>query len=202
MTTPILDRTRYDNRAERWRDNATGRFIPHEAVVSEMRVHQQATYATLEGLTNQLYAKQITLAQWQLGVASELKDAHLAQAMFGAGGRANMTFVEFGRVGQTLREQYSFLNKFAADIAAGRQSQAQALARIRQYGNASAQSYYAEYVERRTGNIYWRTTALESCPTCLAYAAGSPYTKSTLPAYPCDGGTQCLANCKCYLSEE
>lgn len=110
-----------------------------------------------------------------------------------------MGFAEFGRVGQTLREQYAFLNKFAADIAAGRVSEAQALARIKMYGNACQQSYWAEYAERSTGLINWKISPAENCPNCLSNMAGSPYTKETLPNYPGDGSTQCKANCKCYL---
>lgn len=193
MTSPILTSTyNYDNRAERWRDSASGRFVSNDNVTAEMQRHQTATYSTLEGLTNQLYAKQISLAEWQLGVAAELKDAHLAQAMFGAGGRANMGFREFGRVGQTLREQYGFLNNFAADIAAGKVSQAQALARIRQYGSASQQSYWAEYAEANNGKqFYYVLHPAEHCPDCLARVAGNPYTKDTLQGYPGDGSTRC-----------
>src|SRR5689334_8348422 len=118
MTSPILDSTfNFDNRSQRWRDSTTGRFVSSDAVNAEMFRHSDATHATLEGLTRQLYAGDINLARWQVAVASELKDAHLAQAMFAVGGRDNMGFAEFGRVGQTLREQYGYLNTFAEQIA-------------------------------------------------------------------------------------
>lgn len=203
MTSPILiSQYNYDNRAFRWRDSVSGQFVANSAVNAEMFAHADATHSTLQRLTQSLYDGNINVAQWQVAVASELKDAHLAQAIFAAGGRANMTQVEWGRVGQTLREQYTFLNGFAADIASGRQSLAQALNRVKMYGNATVQSYWSEYAERSTGLIYWRLSAAEHCPTCLTNAAGSPYTRQSLPSYPADGNTQCKANCRCYLERE
>jgi hypothetical protein len=200
MTSPILTSTyNYDKRSERWRNSSTGRFVSNDAVVGEMRRHQTATYGTLDSLTKQLYAGQINVGQWQVAVASELKDAHLAQAMFGAGGRRNMGFAEFGRVGQTLREQYGFLDRFAQEIAAGKISEAQALARIEMYGDASQQSYWAEYAERSSGLLYYRLNPAEHCSDCIAREAGNPYTKETLRGYPGDGSTKCKTRDKCTI---
>lgn len=201
MTSPILTSVyNYDNRAQRWRDSVSGQFLANETVVNEMRVHQNATHSTLESLTRSLYSGNINIAQWQIAVASELKDAHLAQAMFARGGRANMGQAEFGRVGQTLREQYGFLARFAEDIASGRQSLAQALTRVNLYGNATQQSYWSEYAQGNKGKkFYYRLSPAEHCPTCLTRAAGNPYTFDNLQGYPGDGSTQCKANDQCTL---
>lgn len=204
MTTPILDSLfNFDNTAQRWRDSSTGRFVSNEAVVSEMRVHQEASYSTLESLTKSLYRGDISLAQWQIATASELKDAHLAQAIFAAGGRANMGQAEWGRVGQTLREQYGFLDKFAQAIADGTVSEAQALARIDMYGDATQQSYWGEWAQGRKGKkIYYRLNISEHCSDCLDRVAGNPYTFETLRGYPGDGSTKCGARDKCTMEEE
>lgn len=201
MTSPILTaQYNYDNSAQRWRNSSDGRFVSHGSVVDEMRVHQQATHSTLEALTNQLYNGQINLSRWQIAVASELKDAHLAQAIFGAGGRANMGFAEFGRVGQTLREQYAFLNNFAQQIADGKVSLNQALARINMYGNAIQQSYWAEYAQaNKEKKFKYVLHPAEHCDTCVARAAGNPYTFDNLQGYPGDGSTKCKANDMCTL---
>lgn len=204
MTAPTLDSTyRFDNKTQRWHDSATGRFVPRDNVIAEMRVHQEATFSTLERLTNRLYNREISLAQWQLGIASELKDAHLAQAMFGAGGRANMGFTEWGRVGQTLREQYAFLDKFAADIAAGRQSQAQALARVKQYGLVSQGSYWNEFAaQNKTKKFNYRLGPTEHCGPCVARVAGNPYAYEDLQGVPGDGSTPCRGYDACTLEVE
>jgi hypothetical protein len=41
--------------------------------------------------------------------------------------------------------------------------------------------------------------AAEHCPTCLAFAAGSPYTAATLPGVPAQANTECNGSCRCNL---
>ena len=203
MTTPILDSLfNFDNAAQRWRDSSTGRFVSNEAVQDEMFQHSDATHSSLESLTRSLYSGDISLAQWQVAVASELKDAHLAQAMYAVGGRANMGFAEFGRVGQTLREQYAYLDKFAQDIAAGNVSESMALSRIAHYGDSCKQSYWNEYIEKSSGLLDWNLGATDeqNCGDCPRIAGGSPYTKETIPSSPADGATQCKGRCRCYVT--
>ncbi len=191
----------FSNSAQRWRDDDTGRFVSNDTVVENMRTLQTATYDTLDNLTRNLYQGRITVAQWQIGVASELKDAHLAQSMFAVGGRNNMTQANFGRVGGVLADEYRYLTRFANQIANGDISEAQALARIRQYGNATQQSYYREYANATPNNeqIYWRLSPAEHCPDCLDLASNSPYKPADLPTVPGAGQTRCRGNCKCTL---
>jgi len=204
--TPDISQFRYNNNAQRWTNASTGRFVPEQSVISEMRRHQTATYETLNSLTRQLYAGRINIAQWEIAIASQLKDAHLAQAIFAVGGRANMTSVEYGRVGGTLRDEYRYLANFANDIASGRISERQALARIQQYGNATQQSYWREYALASKSDIYWNLTPADHCQAsanglgCVDLALGSPYTVETLPTFPGAGATTCRGNCTCFLS--
>lgn len=198
MTTPLFS-YQYNNNANRWTNPVNGQFVAQAEVISEMRNHQTATYTALDNLTTSLYAGNITTAQWQVGVAQQLKDAHLAQAMYGAGGRANMTATKWGRVGGTLANEYSFLTNFANDIANGTVSEAQALARIKQYGNATQQSYWREFSANSPDLLYWLLSAVRNCPDCIDLAGNSPYTSDTIPTYPGAGVTRCRGNCKCTL---
>jgi hypothetical protein len=191
----------YNNTAQRWFDTATGQFASEVAVTEEMRLHQTATYNVLDNVTRQLYAGQLTLEQWQIATAMELKDAHLAQAMFAVGGKRNMTQANYGRVGGTLANEYRFLDNFASEIAKGSVSEAQALARIKQYGNATQQSYWREY-KLVSEVIYWNLHPAEHCGDCLSLAGGSPYKPKDLGQVPGDGNTQCRGNCQCTLSRE
>jgi hypothetical protein len=50
--------------------------------------------------------------------------------------------------------------------------------------------------------IYWDLKEARHCSDCIKYAAGSPYTKKTLPAVPRDGTSRCLSNCRCELRFE
>jgi len=197
--TPDISQFRYNNNAQRWTNVSTGRFVPEQSVISEMRRHQTATYSTLNGLTRDLYAGRINLAQWEIAVASQLKDAHLAQAIFAVGGRANMGAAEFGRVGGTLRDEYRYLSRFANQIASGQISEKQALARIQQYGNATQQSYWREYALASDGLVNWVLRPGESCGDCIGLASASPYKASELPTFPGAGATECRGNCNCVL---
>lgn len=198
MTLPQRSNYTYNNTAQRWYNPASGKFVAAATVTEEMRVHQQATYAVLDGVTRQLYMGHVSLEQWQMVVATELKDAHLAQAMFAVGGRRNMTAENYGRVGGTLADEYRYLNQFAIDIQNG-YSEAQALARIRQYGNATQQSYWREYELATPADevIYWIRTPGESCSDCIELEAGSPYEPGTLTTHPGAGATKCRGHCNC-----
>jgi hypothetical protein len=46
-----------------------------------------------------------------------VKDANLYSAAAARGGWAQMTPADFGRVGRAVRDQYAYLDRFAADIA-------------------------------------------------------------------------------------
>lgn len=192
----------YNNTAQRWYDTASGKFASETAVVDEMRVHQQATYTLLENATRQLYAGQLTLEQWQIVTAHELKDAHLAQAMFAVGGKRNMTQENWGRVGHTLRDQYGYLNQFAIDIQSGNVSEAMALNRIKMYGDATQASYWREYKLATKEQIWWNLNIAEHCDGCLTMAGGSPYNPQDLNQVPGDGNTPCLSKCQCTLTRE
>ena len=50
--------------------------------------------------------------------------------------------------------------------------------------------------------IHWVLHEARHCDSCIKIAAGSPYTKKTLPAVPRDGTSHCLSNCRCELRFE
>lgn len=192
----------FNNTSQRWTNDSNGRFVSEAQVISELRTHQQAAESELQALTNRLYDGNITVAQWQVSVAQTLKDAHLAQSAFAVGGKRNMTQANYGRVGGVLRDEYGYLNQFAQDIVDGKQSRAQAVARIAQYGQATQQSYWREYANDTNDKIYWRLNPSDHCKDCVELAGNSPYTATTLPTFPGAGETVCRGNCKCELHRE
>lgn len=50
--------------------------------------------------------------------------------------------------------------------------------------------------------IHWIMAAAEHCPECKRWAREGPYTPETLPAYPGDGKSTCVTNCKCRLRRD
>jgi hypothetical protein len=190
----------YDGESNQWINISTGAVVAASVVTNQMRIHTAATFEPLEDITNQLYDGEISLEQWQLVVASELSDAHLAQAAYGAGGMDNLDSEGQEQVSDTLRAEYAFLSAFALAIANGEQSRAKALARIRQYGRATQQSYWKEFSRRdRDRLINWTLHPAEHCPDCIDIEAGNPYTAETLPTVPGAGDTRCRGNCNCTL---
>lgn len=205
--TDLLAKYLFNPLAKLWR-TATGQNVPSAAVQREIDRMKAAAAETLTGLTEDLYAGLLDIDDWQAAVATVLKDAHLAQAMFARGGRAFMGAQEFGRIGSNLADEFHHLTRFAEGIASGSVSEAQALFRIKMYGNATEQAYLREWaIQRRRpewnslprlnqvprdgktrcrGNclctvtehadgLHWEVNANESCPDCLALAAGGPY---------------------------
>ena len=121
-------------------------------------------------LANDLLNGDINVQQWTLNFRERLKTTYVNQYMVGRGGVNNMTQADWGRIGRQLRDQYSYMNQFAAQIARGDLTTAQIEARMKLYFNSATQMF-----ER-------------------GQAASSGV---VLPQYPGDGRTQCRTNCKC-----
>jgi hypothetical protein len=192
---------RYSPGAGRFRDAATGRFVPEGAVREAVDQVVDAGTERIAGLTRQLQAGALPLARWQVGVASELKALHVATAMVANGGRASMAPGDYGRVGARLREQYQFLGRFAADVASGTQPlDGRLLARAGLYGQAARAGFEAE--RRRLAGIRGQQAernilhARESCAECREQTRRGwvPF-GSLVPI----GERICLTRCKCTL---
>lgn len=57
-----------------------------------------------------------------------------------------------------------------------------------------------EVLETAEDEIDWELEpGADHCPTCLVYAAGSPYTAFTLPGIPAQAATECNGSCRCNL---
>lgn len=97
-----------------------------------------------------------------------IKDTHIVEYVLAHGGRTSMSLADWGRLGQIIRGQYSYLNGFLD--ALNSMSAAQALARAALYAHSARSSY-------------WRGLAQVN--------------SISLPAYPGDGTTRCKMNCRC-----
>jgi hypothetical protein len=113
----------------------------------------------------------INLQQWERQFRQRLKVIHGSQYEMGRGGSQVMTQADWGRVGAELRKQYQYLNRFVAEVAEGTVSPATIASRSALYVEASTASY--ERGRAAAHNL-------------------------VLPAYPGDGGTRCVTNCRCH----
>lgn len=103
----------------RYRDPDTGRFIARTEVRrvldkiigdSQKRVH--ATAAAMR-------SGSIDVGEFDAVMRQEIKRAHLAAESLVRGGWQQMTPRDFGRVGQRVREQYRYLDRFVRQIESG-----------------------------------------------------------------------------------
>lgn len=185
LPTDVISNVQWSDSAQRWYwtsgSGSTG-FVSEKVITAELAKHQQAMQATLKELVSQVYAGDISVAEFETAFALEIKNAAIAQAIFANGGVANMTPADWGRVGQTLREQYGFLDKFGQGIADGSIAEGQAGVRVGMYGDATEQAYWDQWRANRPGG-----EDISHLPK--------------LQHSPRDGYTQCLTRCRCELIE-
>ena len=185
----------------RYQDRATGRYVSELNVRGDLDKYIDAKNTNLDALANQLRNREISLADWQLQMRNEIRNMHNAAAMVAKGGRDQMTYADWGRTGRELRNQYAYLDKWAADIASGKVKLDGRLAqRAKLYGQAARGTYEQQ---RRTmaatgGNDEEMRIlhAKESCtgPTGCTTFAGYWAPIGTLPNI---GDLDCGANCAC-----
>ena len=162
---------RWDDRAKRYRDTATGRFITQHKAVTLRDYYIEAQKSQMDALTRKLLDRQINVQQWVLDMRQQVKETYINEYMLARGGRNNMTQADWGRVGRMLKDQYKYIDGFARDIDSGKVSGGQIRTRARMYVDSATQAF-----ERAKSE-----------------SLGMP----RLPAYPGDGQSQCRANCQC-----
>jgi hypothetical protein len=165
----------WDPKSRRYRSAITGRWLSH-VEVADLRTEfavLQRSWADVAAAA--LTRRDWTVRRWELEVRARLKTVYLAEYLLGRGGKAMMTSADYGRVGAMLATQYGFLRGFAVEIQDGTLSEAQIAARTQLYHTSAIQAF-----ERGKAAAY--------------------SVDLILPAYPADGGTRCLTNCRCRWS--
>jgi hypothetical protein len=187
----------YDQKSGRFRDEK-GRFLSKEAVEKLVDKRIDKVEASLRRYTRMLIDGAITLDQWQGSVRESLKAAHIQAAIIGHGGRAGMGSAEYGRIGQRLREEYAYLQRFTSDLLGNRLSAPMALARIGLYAQSVRGSYWqgAELRQQQQGYSLMRRildSQAQHCQDCLRYAAQGIVSLGTLPlpGQRCECGARC-----------
>lgn len=128
---------------------------------------------SIAALTERLAEGEMSLGRYEQEMRQTLRIMHLVEYSLGRGGQDMMLPSDYGMVGRTLRDQYGYLRRFVEDVSAGELTGPQMLARADLYGGAATGSF-----ERGRARSWG----------------------ATLPAYPGDGGTTCLGNCRCAWS--
>lgn len=178
----------------------TNRIVPFSVIrdiVDEVNVAQ---LSRMTALSTQLQAGEITLAEWQIGMAQRIKILNVNASVLARGGWAQMSQSDWGWTGAQIKEEYKFLRNFAEEIASGKQVlDGRFLYRAGMYENAGRGIF--EDMRRRieeTHNLMEEEARelgiADHCEDCLKYAALGYRPIGTLPRI---GDSRCKTNCHC-----
>jgi hypothetical protein len=199
--SPLTPGYTWSEPAARYRDSRTGRFVGKQQVRGALDKAIDSSAKSMKALAQQLRDGNISLADWQVAMAREIKSTHLASAALAKGGWAQLNQSDYGRVGQIVRQEYAYLSKLAADIAAGKQPlDGRFLRRAESYIQAGRATYHA--IEQREMKVRGFDEernlrhARDSCPGCVDATARGWVTIGTLPPV---GSRDCRRNCRCTI---
>ena len=162
---------KWNSRARRYYNDDTGQFMPKAKVLDYVQATIGAGGLVTDTLADLATGGRLSPVDWRYMMREEIKREYIAQYLLGIGGRDQMTFEDWGRLGGMLKEQYAYLDGFYQELLEGKLSGPQVAARARMYSASAREAY-----ERANGQAW----------------GGPP-----LPAYPGDGSTACLTNCAC-----
>lgn len=197
----------FDRGSGRYRDER-GRFLSAKSVEALVNKRIESLGSTLRRYTQMLADGNITLQQWQESTRESIKTAHIQAAIIGKGGKDNMTASDYGRIGQRLRQEYAYLQRFTQDLLEQRVSVPMALARIKLYASSVKGSYWQGTELRQQEQGYGLMRRIldpmaNHCDDCIRYSrmGNKPIGSLPLPGQRCE----CGANCKCsvqYLRQQ
>lgn len=192
----------YDTKLGRYR-RPSGQFMSQKAVMALVDGRIDKLGQQLRRFTQMLADGNITIDQWQGSVREAIKAAHIQATVLGHGGKDGMGSAEYGRIGQRLRAEYGYLQKFAGDILAGRVSTAMALARVQLYAESVRGSYWegTSIRQERQGYSLMRRILdpqAQHCDDCLRYARAGLVSMGSLPM----PGQRCECRSRCRCSVE
>jgi len=159
----------WDDSVQRYR-GSDGRFVGVAQMQELREVFMKQQKLRLENLTLQYSNREIGFVEFQTASKLIIKDTYIDMCAMGAGGRNNLSHRDWGRIGAMVKEQYKYLRNMMGQIARGEITPRQAIARFAMYINSANEALWKALTRDLDFN---------------------------LPAYPGDGSTQCLTNCKC-----
>ena len=190
----------WDNRTLRYRGQG-GRFVKRSAITSALDKAIDETKNRIVGISGQLQRGEINLSDWTLQMRDAIKAQHTLSAGIARGGKLQMSPAEWSRVGNQVKPQYQYLQKFAREIANGLPLNGRFLQRAQLYATA-ARGTYSE-AERRlhrdAGFDEERNVlgASEHCGGCAEESAKGWVKIGTLAPV---GSRDCRANDRCEIT--
>jgi hypothetical protein len=136
------DRYGWNESAARYYDRNTGRYVGFtqvRAAVDRMIAASARRATTASDLLRQ---GQLDLGEWQTVMRDEIAMTHRMAAAAAAGGWAQLTQADYGRIGAAVRVQYRYLHDFTEAIRAGLPLDGRFLQRAAMYPKAARPFYH------------------------------------------------------------
>ena len=201
--TTELSQYQYDPRSRRYRNRATGRYLPATNVRSAVDTIIGVESVKMRALAQSLVNGEIALSDWQMQSAALLKALHVALGLAANGGLANTSAADLGYIASQIKEQYKYLNKMALQIRKGSQAlDGTLVSRAELYAQAG-RALYENVVDRAAQNAGCTEERsvlgpADHCDDCVGEAAKGWQPIGTLIPI---GQRKCLANCQCSMEQ-
>jgi hypothetical protein len=196
----------------RYRDAVTGRFVALKTVLGLLNSNETASLEKMQKLSRFLAEDKLPGQAWHLAMQQQLRRLTVQNAALAAGGFDALKQRDLQRIDAALRDDFERLQRFGADITAGRLSQAQIDSRVALYAGHARMQYYAALPKPATQPnqvVLERRKLGESeqhCAYCvyLANLGWQPYGSLPLPGEsdPDWQDEQCLTHCHCDLERQ
>lgn len=165
---------RFDPVARAYWDDETKSFLGNSKLISMRENIVTAVASDATAVTNRFTSGEIGRQEWQSEFSRIVKDAHESQFALGRGGTKQMTVDDWGIVDARVAGQGTYITRLGDEIEAGNITPEMASYRSSLYANASRSAF--EQGRSRS------------------------WTGARMPAYPGDGQSECMSNCKCHWS--
>ena len=196
--TYLMPSSKYRWNAGAGRYTLRGRFVKQSVIRAGLDSALASTGRRAATLATRLQGGRVSLTEWERLMRELIKDTQLYSAALARGGWAQMTPADYGKVGGEVRKQYTYLNRFAAQIQRGLPLGAAYRVRVTMYMEAGRKTYYdtLDQVMLDAGlteehNFH---TSADPCDECPALTAMGWVEIGTLPQV---GNRRCLNLCKC-----
>lgn len=194
----------YDRRTANYRNPQTGKFVPRATILKLVDEESDRLSTRMKAHARLLTDGKIDLGEFQRRAADDIKMSSIRMGLFASGGKSQTPQSVYGVIGRELRSQYSFLANFAQDLAAGKLTKEQAIARAALYGGASRTAFHqAEKVARKREGFVEALRRLDPgvthCSPCISFDTKGlwlPVEQVTAPTVNC----LCHSRCRCVIS--
>ena len=113
----------YSPRYKAYRNLSNGQWASRVQVQSWVTENIALAQNTADGLASMVSNDLIRVGDWQAVMRQELKKTYTEQYLAGRGGIEQMTQADWGSIGGQLSEQFSYLDRFAGEVADGKLSE-------------------------------------------------------------------------------